>query len=78
MDSVVRAFWNRWLGDRGEREAARFLRKQGMKVLTRAIARTRARSISSAGTAKSWSLSRSSRGRKGIQPRRSLPRNSDG
>ncbi len=35
MNSVVRAFWNRWLGDRGEREAARFLRRAGLKVLLR-------------------------------------------
>jgi putative endonuclease len=35
MNPVVRAFWNRWLGDRGEREAARFLRRSGFKVLTR-------------------------------------------
>jgi putative endonuclease len=35
VNPVVRAFWNRWLGDRGEREAARFLRKAGLRVLTR-------------------------------------------
>ncbi len=27
--------WNRWFGDRGERAAARFLRRQGMRVLLR-------------------------------------------
>ena len=35
MNPVVRAFWNRWLGDRGEREAARFLKKAGLRVLIR-------------------------------------------
>src|SRR5271168_5306249 len=35
MNSVVRALWNRWLGDRGEREAARFLRRKGLRILTR-------------------------------------------
>lgn len=29
------ALWNRWLGARGEREAARFLRRQGMRILVR-------------------------------------------
>ena len=33
--SVIRALWSRWLGDRGERTAARFLRKQGMRVILR-------------------------------------------
>jgi putative endonuclease len=35
MNPVVRAFWNRWLGDRGEREAARFLKRAGLRVLMR-------------------------------------------
>lgn len=35
MNPIARAFWNRFLGDRGERAAARFLRKQGMRVLRR-------------------------------------------
>jgi putative endonuclease len=35
MNSVVRSLWNRWLGDRGEREAARFLRRKGLRILTR-------------------------------------------
>ena len=35
MNPIVRAFWNRWLGDRGEREAARFLRRRGLRVLIR-------------------------------------------
>ena len=33
--SVFRRLWSRWLGRRGEQEAARFLRRQGMKVLIR-------------------------------------------
>ena len=33
--SVVRTLWNRWLGDRGERTAAEFLRRRGFKVLLR-------------------------------------------
>ncbi len=35
MRSIVRTFWNRLLGDRGERAAARFLRRQGLRVLLR-------------------------------------------
>ena len=35
MNPVVRAFWNRWLGDRGEREAARFLKRRGLRILMR-------------------------------------------
>ena len=35
MTPIVRSLWNRLLGDRGERTAARFLRKQGMRVLLR-------------------------------------------
>ncbi len=38
MNPPLRAFWNRWLGDRGEREAARHLRRQGIRVLTRGYA----------------------------------------
>ena len=30
-----RIWWSRWLGDRGERAAARFLRRQGFTVLLR-------------------------------------------
>jgi putative endonuclease len=35
MKSIVRTFWNRLLGDRGERAAARFLRRRGLRVLLR-------------------------------------------
>jgi putative endonuclease len=35
MTPMVRTLWNRLLGDRGERAAARFLRRQGMRVLLR-------------------------------------------
>jgi putative endonuclease len=35
MELIVRALWNRLLGDRGERAAARFLRRQGLRVLLR-------------------------------------------
>ncbi len=35
MTSIVRAFLNRLLGDRGERTAARYLRRHGMRVWTR-------------------------------------------
>jgi len=35
MNPVVRAFWSRWLGDRGEREAARHLKGLGFRVLAR-------------------------------------------
>jgi putative endonuclease len=34
-DSSTETFWNRLFGDRGEREAARYLRRQGMKILQR-------------------------------------------
>ncbi len=40
----MRAFWNRILGDRGERAAARFLRRQGLRVLLRGY-RTRSGEI---------------------------------
>jgi putative endonuclease len=33
--SIVRALLSRWLGHRGEREAARHLRRQGMRILAR-------------------------------------------
>ena len=32
---MARSLWSRWLGDRGERVAARYLRSQGMTVLVR-------------------------------------------
>jgi len=32
---MIRSFWSRWLGDRGEREAARHLRKIGYRLITR-------------------------------------------
>ena len=35
MTSVVRGLWNRLLGDRGERAAARYLRRHGMRIITR-------------------------------------------
>jgi putative endonuclease len=35
LRSIVRTFWNRVLGDRGERAAARFLRRRGLRVLAR-------------------------------------------
>jgi putative endonuclease len=35
MPFSLRAVWNRWLGDRGEREAARYLRRQGFRILIR-------------------------------------------
>ena len=35
MNRAIRAIWGRWLGDRGEREAARFLRLAGLRVLVR-------------------------------------------
>lgn len=35
MNPIRRAWRNRWLGIRGERAAARFLRRQGMRVLVR-------------------------------------------
>jgi putative endonuclease len=35
MTSIVRALWNRLLGERGERAAARYLRRQGMRILCR-------------------------------------------
>src|SRR4051812_18064291 len=31
----TRRTWRRWFGDRGEREASRFLRRRGIRVLTR-------------------------------------------
>ncbi len=38
MNPLLRAYWNRWLGDRGERQAARFLKQRGIRVLTRGYA----------------------------------------
>ncbi len=35
MTQDLRSFWNKWLGDRGEREAERYLRRQGLKILVR-------------------------------------------
>jgi putative endonuclease len=35
MTSIVRALWNRVLGERGERAAARYLRGRGMRILYR-------------------------------------------
>lgn len=35
MKFALRDLWNLWLGDQGERVAARFLRSLGMKVLVR-------------------------------------------
>lgn len=35
IDTVLRSLLNRLLGDRGEREAARYLRRQGLRVLVR-------------------------------------------
>ncbi len=32
---LVEVFWNRLFGDRGEQEAARFLRHQGLRILRR-------------------------------------------
>jgi putative endonuclease len=40
MPSLVQTFWNRLLGDRGERAAARFLRRKGMRIIVRSY-RTR-------------------------------------
>lgn len=35
VNTIVRAWLSRLLGDRGEREAARVLRRQGMRILLR-------------------------------------------
>src|SRR5205823_4762267 len=35
MTSMVRALWNRVLGERGERTAARFLRRHRLRILLR-------------------------------------------
>jgi putative endonuclease len=35
MGPRVRAWLNRWLGERGEREAVRHLRRMGLRVITR-------------------------------------------
>ena len=41
MNAIVRAFLNRFLGDRGERAAARYLRRRGFRVLLRGYRTTR-------------------------------------
>jgi putative endonuclease len=41
MTSIVRALLNRLLGERGERAAARYLRRQGMRILLRGYRATR-------------------------------------
>jgi putative endonuclease len=33
LNPIVRAFWNRVLGERGERKAAEYLRRQGLRIL---------------------------------------------
>jgi putative endonuclease len=35
MNPIVKAFLNRLLGDRGEQEAARYLRRHGLRILRR-------------------------------------------
>jgi putative endonuclease len=35
MNPLVRSIWNRWLGDRGERVAARYLRRHGLRIILR-------------------------------------------
>ncbi|CAN5809209.1 YraN family protein [soil metagenome] len=35
MLANLKESWNRWFGDRGERAAARYLRRQGLRVLIR-------------------------------------------
>ena len=35
MNAILRALWRRLLGDRGERAAARYLRRQGFRILVR-------------------------------------------
>jgi putative endonuclease len=35
MQRFVPRLWNRFFGDQGERAAARFLRREGMRILTR-------------------------------------------
>jgi putative endonuclease len=35
MNSIVRAMLNRMLGDEGERAAARYLRRRGLRIITR-------------------------------------------
>jgi putative endonuclease len=32
---LLRALWSRWLGDRGERAAAKFLRRDGLRIIVR-------------------------------------------
>jgi putative endonuclease len=38
MTPLVRALFSRMLGDRGERAAARYLRRQGLRIITRGYA----------------------------------------
>jgi len=40
MNSTIRALLGRLFGDRGEREAARYLRRRGMRVIQRGYATT--------------------------------------
>jgi putative endonuclease len=35
MNPIAKKLWNRLLGDRGEQEAARYLRRQGLTILRR-------------------------------------------
>jgi putative endonuclease len=35
MNRILRALWNRMLGDRGERLAARYLRRHGLRIIVR-------------------------------------------
>jgi len=35
MNSMLRAFWNRWLGNRGELEAAHHLKKLGYRLIVK-------------------------------------------
>ena len=35
MPLIVKSLWNRWFGDRGERAAARALKRKRMRILTR-------------------------------------------
>ena len=41
MNPIARALLNRLLGRSGEREAAKFLRRKGMRILARSRAQTR-------------------------------------
>ncbi len=35
MNSLARSAWNRFFGERGERAAARYLKREGMRILVR-------------------------------------------